>query len=1489
VTLGRVSLAFAAVVHLGTSGFPERNAPPGLGQQDREQLRRAVRRAEYHATPLPGETATLQAPNRQQRYRTVFRREGIEISSGIPAASWRLALSVTGYGYEGDVRPIGRAEPEAREERIDYRRARLTEWYINRPGGLEQGFELHEPKQRRDGPLVVELAVHGDLTARKDSDDTASFATPSGETVLRYSALKAWDAGGRTVGSRVEAAERRLRLVVDARSARFPVTVDPVFVHEAQLFGHGDPIAPADAECGSSVSASADTAVVGCPLDDVSARPASGSAYVFVRSGTVWTEQQRLVASDGATDDHFGSSVSISGDTIVVGAPDQANATGSAYVFVRTGTTWTEQQKILASDGAQNDGFGSSVSMDGDTVVVGAPFESVQLGAAYVFVRSGTTWSQQQKLAASDGAGADQFGFAVSLSADTALVGAPLEDAPGGLGAGAAYVFVRSGTTWSEQQKLVAADGAAGDSFGWSVAVSGETAIVGEPFDDNVGGTNAGSAYAFVRSATFWAPQQKLVASDGVGTAQFGIAVSLDGETAVIGASGDDPPGLPNAGSDYVFLRSGAVWSEQQKLLASDGAAEDRLGYSVSISGDTVVAGARVDDVLGSLDAGSADVFVRSGTTWSEQQKLTASVSGAAFELFGASVSIFGDTAVIGAERDATAAGMDAGAAYVFVRSGAAWSEQQKLVASDGAAGHFFGGSVSISGDTLVVGARLAPSPGGSTGAAYVFTRSGTTWTEQQKLVASDGASGDFFAASVSISGDTVVVGAERDANAGGFEAGSAYVFVRSGTTWTQQQKLVASDGAAFDDFGFSVALDGDRAAVGAFLDDNAGGINAGSAYVFERSGGTWTQQQKLLASDGAAVDFFGYSVSVSGTTVLVGAYADDNSGETEAGSAYVFVGSGPFWSEQQKLVASDAAQDDEFGRAVSVYGNTAVIGASFDNAPAVDSGSAYVFTRFGTVWTQQQKLQAPDGAAGDLFGEAVAVSTDTIVVGALSDDTPADGPDAGSAHVFRQPFEFESDLGVTKTDGQSNALPGQPVTYTITVSNAGPDPVTGAPVVDLVPAALLGPAWTCTASPGSSCLTSGFGNIIDAVDLLVGGTATYSLTGTVDPAVTGSLANTATVAAPPGTNEPNPANNSATDTDTLTPQADLALTKTASPDPVPPGSPLTYDLTVSNAGPSDAASVTVMDTLPAGVTLVSSVPGPPTCTLAGATLTCVLGALAPGANATVTIVVTVNAAPGELVNTATVSGAGADPNNANNSASATTAVRGAKGELTHGADGLQDLAALPGPMADLDVFLISQKPYSSYEVVVDDTSGDIGVGAGPLVQRIGPDGTTVLQDSTPIGTGPSRSLRWRNTTAAVIDDQTIRVRSAGCTTDCGPDDVYRIRVDETTYSVPRFNNSGTQVTVLVLHNPMSYAITGDIYFWDAPGTVVAVEPFSLSPRQTLVLNTAAIPGAGGTGGAITIAHDGRYGDLFGKTVALEPATGFSFDSVLEVRPTVPW
>ncbi|XYH97831.1 hypothetical protein ACMHYB_60445 [Sorangium sp. So ce1128] len=414
----------------------------------------------------------------------------------------------------------------------------------------------------------------------------------------------------------------------------------------------------------------------------------------------------------------------------------------------------------------------------------------------------------------------------------------------------------------------------------------------------------AGAVYPVEIDPLIWAQQAKLTASDGAAEDLFGssVAVSGDGSTAVVGAPGDNVGSNPGQGSAYVFVRSGTTWTEQAKLTASDGAASDLFGSSVAVSGDgsTAVVGASLDDVGGNPNQGSAYVFVRSGTTWTEQAKLTAS-DGAAEDLFGSSVAVSGDgsTAVVGARLDDVGGNENQGSAYVFVRSGTTWTEQAKLTASDGAAGDRLGVSVAVSGDgsTAVVGAFLDDVGGNPLqGSAYVFVRSGTTWTGQAKLTASDGAAFDQLGVSVAVSGDgsTAVVGAPGDDVAGNENQGSAYVFVRSGTTWTEQAKLTASDGAAFDNSGRSVAVSGDgsTAVVGAPGDEVAGNPNQGSAYVFVRSGTTWTEQAKLTASDGAAGDDFGVSVAVSGdgSTAVVGASLDDVGGNSDQGSAYVFV-----------------------------------------------------------------------------------------------------------------------------------------------------------------------------------------------------------------------------------------------------------------------------------------------------------------------------------------------------------------------------------------------------------------------------------------------------------------------------------------------------------------------------------------------------------------------------------------------------------------------
>jgi hypothetical protein len=322
--------------------------------------------------------------------------------------------------------------------------------------------------------------------------------------------------------------------------------------------------------------------------------------------------------------------------------------------------------------------------------------------------------------------------------------------------------------------------------------------------------------------------------------------------------------------------------------------------------------------------------------------------------------------------------------------------QQAKLFSSDVLASDEFGVAVAIDADTIVVGAFLDDDGGSASGSAYVFVRVGNTWTQQAKLTATDGAANDRLGRSVAIDGDTIVAGAFRD-DVGGGDSGSAYVFTRTGSTWMQEAKLFATDGDADDEFGRTVAIDGDTIVVGAIRDEDYG-TDSGSAYVFVRSGVTWVEEAKLVATDGAAGDEYGRAVAISGDTVIVGSFRDDDGGEN-AGSAYVFVRSGTSWTQEAKLLASDRAANDRFGRAVAVRGDSAAIGAFLDDDVASASGSVYLFSRTGTTWSEEGKLVAADGAANDEFARSLSFDGATLVAGSRRDDD--NGDQSGSAYVF--------------------------------------------------------------------------------------------------------------------------------------------------------------------------------------------------------------------------------------------------------------------------------------------------------------------------------------------------------------------------------------------------------------------------------------------------------------------------------------------------------
>ena len=372
------------------------------------------------------------------------------------------------------------------------------------------------------------------------------------------------------------------------------------------------------------------------------------------------TTEQKIVTTDAASDDEFGASISFDGDYMIVGAPgndDVGTNSGSAYIFKRSGDAWSEQAKLTAGgDAASGDSFGSSVSISGDYAIVGASRNDdggTDSGSAYIFTRNVTTgvWSEQQKLIASDRQAGDRFGQS-AISGDYAIVGAWQKS-----GGGAAYIFKRNVDTWS-QQKIVGLNTVTSYRFGWSVAISGDTAIVGARYGDSSGTNDTGSAYIFVRDTELdtWSEQANLVTTDAASGDEFGASVAISGDYAIVAATMEDPGGTTNAGSVYIFFRTGTTWSEQAKLTAGDKAGTDYFGQSVSISGDYAIVGA-----YNKIGGGASYIFRRIGTSWSQIDKLVAGDTPTTGDQFGVSVAISGDYAIVGASNKT-----GGGAAYIY-------------------------------------------------------------------------------------------------------------------------------------------------------------------------------------------------------------------------------------------------------------------------------------------------------------------------------------------------------------------------------------------------------------------------------------------------------------------------------------------------------------------------------------------------------------------------------------------------------------------------------------------------------------------------------------------------------------------------------------------------------------------------------------------------------------------------------------------------------
>jgi hypothetical protein len=384
---------------------------------------------------------------------------------------------------------------------------------------------------------------------------------------------------------------------------------------------------------------------------------------------------------------------------------------------------------------------------------------------------------------------------------------------------------------------------------------------------------------------------------------------------------------------------------EINKLIASDTEMSEQFGNAVSISGNRAIVGSHFHYEDGDR-VGAAYIYEWDGNNWLETAKLLSDTP-VIDSFFGKSVSLSGTVAVVGSPRDTNAVVSNTGAIYIFEYDGNNWNQVERLFASDKQTGDEFGTSVSISGTRILAGAPKDDDSSAQSGSAYIFDYDGMDWNETIKLNASDPEENDFFAWSVSLDGNRAVIGAyQDDIPLGTTNSGSAYVFDLSVGSWSQTQKLVAVDGLDDSRFGYSVSLSNDRVIIGASNDDEQGD-RAGAAYIYDYSQNTWSQSIKLAASDAAAHDFFGWSVSLSGDKAVVGAWGTDDNG-TNSGSAYSFYNNNGAWTESEILKPDDGGINDQFGAAVALDGEITIIGSfkddGIDSSSAFDSGAAYVF-----------------------------------------------------------------------------------------------------------------------------------------------------------------------------------------------------------------------------------------------------------------------------------------------------------------------------------------------------------------------------------------------------------------------------------------------------------------------------------------------------------------------------------------------------------------
>lgn len=681
-----------------------------------------------------------------------------------------------------------------------------------------------------------------------------------------------------------------------------------------------------------------------------------GEAHVFRLDPILdeWVHEQILSPADGSAFNSFGTSLDMSGDWIVIGAQfdDELGAdSGAAYIFHRDPISgvWSQAQKLMTPAGATGVHYGRAVAIQGDTILVGAPHHGT---TGMVFVHRFDpvlgSWSLVQSIQRPSGQQWDEFGFSVSIHADLAVIGAP-----GAETGGAAFVYRQDPSTaaWLEEDALIPSDGDLGDLFGWAVSGAGDSIAVGA-FGNDEFGDDHGAVYLFLHQPVTgtWSEEQKLSAANGGEDDHFGHSVAIGPDLVAIGRPYADLV-EDSSGAVHVFTPTGGPgsWTESQMLATTaPGAAKEFLGTSVDMSGEVAIAGAPGDKDQ-APGSGSATIYRYDAglAEWHEEAKLLGSY-GSEGDEFGISVAIDEDLAVVGAWWDETVA-PKTGSAYVFRRDLATgnWLEEQRLIASDADTGDVFGVSVDVSGDVIAVGARGDDALGPERGAAYLFRRDSVsgTWVEEQKIVGA-GSPYNRFGHTLSLEADVLMVGSMLGS------AIQVYRYDFQAHFWSLHPAMAPWESIYNSEFGASIDLSGNRVIVGESRDDELG-LAAGAAHVFLYDGQLdfWLAEAKLLAPDGQQEDKFGRSVALSGDFAVVGAPGVGANGST-IGKVYLYRRSAGTseWEFQVGWSPEGASLFEELGSAVACWGTQAVVGAPRSDAgctdlcTSCDSGSVHAF-----------------------------------------------------------------------------------------------------------------------------------------------------------------------------------------------------------------------------------------------------------------------------------------------------------------------------------------------------------------------------------------------------------------------------------------------------------------------------------------------------------------------------------------------------------------